>query len=288
MHSWIYDRYRHTPRLAVLSPIRGCGKTSLLSTIRGLAARADRLDDVTPAALIRLTHTKRTVLLDEADTIDFSRHSKFRKIMNSGHADDGASALLLGGVMRSFSTFAPMAIAAIGTLPLTVMDRSLTINMQRGTRPLRRLGDADTDSDLRTVRQLIEEWASAVVLDLDPPIPAELRGRAADNWRPLISIALSFGEEWGEATRNAAIALESGRADEDLGVQLLRDTRDIFNAELVDRISRAALSQACSLSRMPLGRNTPALTIRSSRGSSRKASWHGCSGRSGSGRGPSG
>src|SRR6516165_9450090 len=36
LHTYIYDRYTFTPRLALLSPVFGCGKTTLLALIERL------------------------------------------------------------------------------------------------------------------------------------------------------------------------------------------------------------------------------------------------------------
>jgi hypothetical protein len=46
-------------------------------------------------------------------------------------------------------------------------------------------------------------------------MPPQLRDRAADNWRPLLSIADALGH--GEDARAAAIALCAKRPDEDAG-----------------------------------------------------------------------
>src|SRR5208337_5069038 len=38
LHTWIFDQYSITPRLAVLSPVRECGKTTLVALIKLLVA----------------------------------------------------------------------------------------------------------------------------------------------------------------------------------------------------------------------------------------------------------
>ena len=75
-------------------------------------------------------------------------------------------------------------------------------------------------------------------------MPFSLRNRPADNWRPLISIADSFGGEWGARAREAALAFTKDKRDEDIGVVLLTDIRKTFNARGVDRISSEALVAA--------------------------------------------
>ena len=60
-------------------------------------------------------------------------------------------------------------------------------------------------------------------------MPTSLRGRAADNWRPLLAVADLAGGEWPAKARQAAAALETGDDAEGLGILLLRDLRELFD-----------------------------------------------------------
>jgi hypothetical protein len=72
-------------------------------------------------------------------------------------------------------------------------------------------------------------------------MPEGLRNRPADNWRILLSIADACGPAWGELAREAAVALSKGQ-DEDFGVMLLSDIRDVFDRRpTVDRLASAVL-----------------------------------------------
>ena len=53
-HTYIYDRFAITPRLALTSPTSDCGKTTLLLMLEALCASPHKSDDITPAALFRL------------------------------------------------------------------------------------------------------------------------------------------------------------------------------------------------------------------------------------------
>jgi len=44
VHTHVYSRFIVTPRVALTSPVRGCGKTSALSLISSLAAKAEKFD----------------------------------------------------------------------------------------------------------------------------------------------------------------------------------------------------------------------------------------------------
>ena len=183
LHTHVCDRYLITPRLAIISPVRGCGKTTLLATLELLAARPLRTDGVTAAALYHLIQAqRRTLLIDEADNAALGRNGPLRAVLNSGHRKGGAITRVIGGAPRQFSTFAPVAIAAISALPLPILARAVVINMQRsdGAKNLRRLDDADAQVDFDTVYRHVFMWTQTAKLNPDPypNIPAELRTRS--------------------------------------------------------------------------------------------------------------
>ncbi len=245
LHTYSYDRYSITPRLAVLSPVRGCGKTTLIVLLEQLCANSFRSDGVSPAAIYYQLDERplTTFLIDEGDNLDLFRNALLRRIFNSGHRRGGNESRFIAGRVRRYPTFAPLAVAAIGTLPLPLMHRSIVINMQRASTQtqLRRLDEHDPV--LTAARAEIQRWAATSSLHQDPPMPASLRNRAADNWRVLIAIADDLG--YGEAARAAAIALDGvDRSDEDPAVVLLRDIRTVFETLGVDRLSCDALVAA--------------------------------------------
>lgn len=76
-------------------------------------------------------------------------------------------------------------------------------------------------------------------------MPKKLRNRAADNWRALFAIADACGGGWGRRARDAAVTLARGYFEEDPGVTLLRDIRQVFELKPeTDRIVSAALVAA--------------------------------------------
>jgi hypothetical protein len=242
LHCWVFDQFVITPRLALLSPVRGCGKTTLLALIELLIPEGNRTDNTTAAAIYYyLDRRPGTVqLVDEGDGLDLWHDNVLRSVFNSGHRRGGSINRFVGGEPRRYPTFAPLAIAAIGMLPPPLLHRSIAINMQRSSAQLRRLDEASHVFNLG--REGIQKWAASVQLAKDPEIPPALLNRTADNWRVLISIADSLG--YGEEARAAAVALSSDRPDEDVGVVLLTDIRTIFQARKVDRIASAALIEA--------------------------------------------
>jgi hypothetical protein len=51
LHTCVFGRYSVTPRLALISPVRGCGKTTALILLEALVSDPYRSDHVTAAAV---------------------------------------------------------------------------------------------------------------------------------------------------------------------------------------------------------------------------------------------
>jgi hypothetical protein len=239
LHTYVFGRYQITPRLALLSPVRGCGKTTLLVLLEQLIADAYRSDHVTAAAVYHeISARERTLLIDEGDNLALHANNILRAIFNAGHRRGGAISRFVAGRSRKFPVFAPLALAAIGTLPLPLMHRSVIIQMQRQAPGDIELPPFDEfDPAFPATRVEIKKWAAICSLNPRPEMPEGLHNRVADNWRPLLSVADDLGH--GEAARAAAVALSAGRIDEDPGVVLLGDIRTIFLARKIDRIRRS-------------------------------------------------
>jgi hypothetical protein len=130
-----FDAAEVSPRLAILSPIRECGKTIALWILNRLARKAMLTSNVSAAVVFRVIDQDRpTLLMDEADTYLDQRGDEFRGILNSGHTRDAAAVWRTEGDKfkpKAFSTWAPIAIAKIGKLPDTLASRSIIIVMRR-------------------------------------------------------------------------------------------------------------------------------------------------------------
>jgi hypothetical protein len=119
MHCPVFDRFVITPRLAVISPVRGCGKTVTLSLIELLVPAAERVDHTTAAVIYhKLDRQRRTVLLvDEADGLGLHHNGVLRSVFNSGHRKGGAVERFVSGRPQRYRTHAPLAIAAAQRRP---------------------------------------------------------------------------------------------------------------------------------------------------------------------------
>lgn len=248
LHTHCVECFQHTPRLAVASPQKGCGKTTLLDTLGALVPRAVKTETLTVAVLFRVIDKYGpTLLIDEVDTF-LKDNDELRGVLNAGHRR-GAMAHRCEGdnnEIRSFKTFAPVATGGIGRLPGTLEDRSICITLQRrkASEPIVNFR-SDRVDHLHDLASQAARWGDDHTVDLrnsDPGIPAGLYNRLADNWRPLLAIADAAGGDWPEKAREAAIRL-SGNVDDDdsAGVKLLVDIRPIFETRAVMSITSADL-----------------------------------------------
>jgi Protein of unknown function (DUF3631) len=188
------------------------------------------------------------MLCDEVDNADLANNRTFRTIVNGGHRRGGSIGRTIDGHPRSFSTFSPMVLAAINamSLPLPLRRRAISIHLERadGLSELDRFDEISEKPVLDAVHRRIVLWVAGVTFAADPAMPKELGARAADNWRPLLSIADAYSEEWGKKARSAARTMARGYSDEDITVTLLRHIRDVFDARSVGRIHSDVLVEA--------------------------------------------
>ncbi|HXO85203.1 MAG TPA: DUF3631 domain-containing protein [Gemmatimonadales bacterium] len=236
LHTYTHDAAYFSPVIAITSPIKGCGKTSVLIVLGSLVHRRQFASNLTSAVLFRLVDRfQPTLLIDEADTF-LPENDQLRGLLNSGHTK--ATAWLIRNVgedydPRKFYTWCPKAIAAIGRLPSTLEDRSIQIRMRRQCQSdtgyrAERLRVDHIDGWHLPLRRRAARWADDhldALRQADPEVPRLLADRAADCWRPLLAIADRCSGEWPERARKAAEAL-SGEAfddDQEPGVELLKD-----------------------------------------------------------------
>ena len=126
--SHAFDAATCNPRLVFKSAEKRSGKTSALILIDKAAAQTVLTSNISPAMIFRvIERDKPTLLIDEADTFA-TRSSEITGILNSGHKREAAYVYRATGDDHEptrFSTWAPVALAAIKDLPDTLEDRSI-------------------------------------------------------------------------------------------------------------------------------------------------------------------
>ncbi|MFB7614748.1 DUF3631 domain-containing protein [Kitasatospora sp. NPDC056181] len=237
--------WQHAPRLAVVGPAKRCGKSRLLDVLAETVHQPMLTVNSSPAAIFRtISEEPPTLLVDEADTIFGSpkaaeKNEEMRGLLNAGHQRDRYVLRVVGNdhTPRKFPTFAMAAIAGIGDLPDTIMDRSIVIRMRRRAEG-ERVAPYRTQRDrpaLHAIRDKIARWAAPLAdqaLRLEPAMPVE--DRAADTWEPLVIIADLAGGPWPRLARQACKRMVDAEVqteeDNPGGARILADIRRIFHA----------------------------------------------------------
>jgi hypothetical protein len=68
LHTWLVNEFTISPRLAVVSPTKGCGKTTILRLLNKIVRRPKRAGSISPPALFRAVERfQPTILLDETE-----------------------------------------------------------------------------------------------------------------------------------------------------------------------------------------------------------------------------
>lgn len=232
-----------SPRLALVSPEKRCGKTTTLSVIQELVPKPLPAANITAAALFRtIEMATPTMLIDEADTF-LKYNDELRGVLNSGHNRGQAYVVRTTGdehIPRKFCTWAPVVIAMIGGLPDTLSDRSIIVKLKRKrseetTESLR----FDRVEEFEPLRQKIARWVNdnmPILSQWDGDVPQSLHDRAADNWRPLLAIADSAGGDWPEKAGQAATALTDVDDESSIAGLLLGDIKALFDESGTDRL----------------------------------------------------
>ncbi|MFD0685900.1 DUF3631 domain-containing protein [Actinomadura fibrosa] len=253
--------WEHATRLAIISPEKRCGKSRLLDVIEATSYRSLITVNISSAALVRsIGEDPPTLLLDEADTVfgpkTADNHEDLRGILNAGHQRNRPYVRWDVQLRQPehCPTFAMAALAGIGDLPDTVMDRSVIVRMRRRAqgehvRPYRQRRDGGPLAELGA---RLQKWMHEHLGDLqnaEPEMPVE--DRAADTWESLVAVADLAGGPWPRRARAAALKLVRAENEADvegsMGARLLADIRDLFSSmtvsflpsrELVNRLRR--------------------------------------------------
>lgn len=238
--------WQHAPRLAVVGPAKRCGKSRLLDVVTETVHAPLITVNASPAAIFRsITENPPTLLVDEADTLfgtlkAAERNEDLRGLLNAGHQRNRPTLRVTGPEHKpvKFPTFAMAALAGIGDLPDTIMDRSVVVRMRR-----RAAGETvaafrtgrDTPA-LNAIRDRLTTWLQpqhAQAMDMEPVMPVE--DRAADTWEPLIIVADLAQGEWPVLARTACRTMTAHEAGQDedsaLRTRILTDIRRVFASE---------------------------------------------------------
>ena len=259
-HTWVYDRFQHSPRLSVTSPAKRCGKSTLLDVLRATCHRPLKADNISASGVFRTVEALRplTLLVDEADSF-LGDNEELRGILNSGFEASGevVRVVEVQGEHQpvNFATFCPVALAGIGALPGTLEDRALPVVLQRkgAAEVVTKLRAPGARAALHELARRLARWSAdrRRHLPVDPPVPDAMGDREGDIAIPLLAIADDAGGEWPARARRALLDLYGVRAKNEgtmeAGALLLADIRALFlgtsalripSAEIVEHLAK--------------------------------------------------
>lgn len=255
LHTHWIDVLFTTPRLLLTSPVPGAGKTTVLEHLQRVGFDAVNMSSISsPALLTRMLDQRmRTILIDEVDRSlrsDKPGVEDLLAIINTGYKRGGTRPVLVpdkGGkwVVEEHSTFSPLVMAGRSPiLPDDTLSRAIVVTL------LPDFHDRIEDSDW----ELIEDEAGEVVAEIaswkvaveesmrakngPTQLPATLKGRGKEKWRPLMKVAIACGGRWPDAceqliAREVAeqeIEKESNLMTEVPSVALVRDIYESWPA----------------------------------------------------------
>ncbi|WP_455362600.1 DUF3631 domain-containing protein [Streptomyces sp. SYSU K21746] len=257
-HAHLLDCFDSTPRMAFLSPEPGSGKSRALEIVETLVPHPMVAVNASAAALFRAvsgTDGRPTILFDEIDTVFGPKagdNEELRGFLNAGHRRSGVTYRCVGDgsnqTVQPFPSYCAVAMAGLGSLPDTILTRSVIIRMRRRARnervePFRQ---RIHEKEGHKLRDLLASWADTVRSVVEgswPAMPEGITDRPADVWEPLLAVADAAGGAWPARARAACVELVAAATEDDeasLGIRLLTDLRDAVFCG-VDRMPTAAI-----------------------------------------------
>lgn len=236
------------PLLAVTSPQRRCGKSTLLDLLAFLTPRADqgKFVNPSPAAFYRAIEKSRpTIIMDESQSLKRrgSESSEvLREMLNASIRRDEYVARCVGDNHEPtrFSLYSPKIFAQIGQPDGVLADRCLPITMKRKTKAdaVRKFRYRITKAGGEALRAVLEQWAAdnadkvTEVYNALEPFDID-NDRMADLLLPLQAVLIVAGSGL-DVLRSYAEALEDrdreGEAQEP-SLLLLAAFREVFKGK---------------------------------------------------------
>ena len=250
--TWFMDVVQVAPLAVITAPEKRCGKSQLLFLLMRTTCKPLPASNITPAALFRsIDKWQPTLLIDEADAF-MRENEELRGLLNCGHTRESAFSIRTVGddhTPTRFNLWGAKALAGIGHLADTLMDRAITLELRRKmpSESVDKLRYAEPEL-FSVLNRKLARFAidySEIISNARPELPTALHDRAQDNWEPLLAIADAAGGVWPEQARKAALRL-SGEVEQTQshGAELLSDIQEVFELKKVARMFSADLTNA--------------------------------------------
>jgi len=273
-----FDSFQYFPYLAILSAVKGCGKTRLLQVLECLCHNPSRYTFPSAAVLYRtIQDRKPTLLLDEVENLSNPRSEvakDIRAILNAGF-EAGGKVPRCGGKrfdkIEDFSVYCPKAFAAIGNLPDTIADRSIVIHMQRQRRSeaverfTRRRVAPQAQALKAEIATRVAKAKACIVSAYEESEDLEfLKDREADCWLSLFAVCSVLSPERVDDLRECALLLSGQKTaadiDDSVPTRLLADIKTVWPNGSPHAFSRDLLAALRLMEDSPWAEEIPLTT----------------------------
>lgn len=233
-HTHAMYKWRSTPRLFIIAPERGCGKTTQAEVLKFASSNGIIAATTSTAGLFSIASTH-AVFLDETDNL-FSSHAERKvltSIINAGYTPGGTVLRKAGPI----PVYGALAFAGIenGTMQDTTRSRCIPIQMRVG-KPKEMFDAFDhmpyADELAARFQQAAENWFYIKPTTVD---------REGQLWAPLRSIAIAAGGDWPERVSKAQ-EVHQWRSEENDQKSVLRASHSWFAEHDKDRVTSGVLA----------------------------------------------
>jgi len=216
--AWLAEEWDRFPHIAIGSPEKRCGKTTLLDLLFMIVPRPRYTTNISPAALYRVVELEKpTLLMDESQSIS-RRGSEasevIREILNAGIGQN-AKVIRCGGEgwdkIEEFSVYGPKVFAMIGLPDAVLADRCLLLQLKRKTAKdnVTRFRSRIVEPRGKQLHDALEKWAEQNQVKArevyDRLVPFDIENdRMADLLVPL-QVVLTLNEPSAGSARLAGI-----------------------------------------------------------------------------------
>lgn len=214
------------PRLAIVAPSYGAGKSTALDFVRRLSHKGETVtSNVSDALIPRILQSEgfTTLCIDEADRVIKPENAGTMAVLNAGW-QRGATARINqpssdgGWTPSKIDVFSPVAMAGNGLrIAADVRERTLTVRLIKSAG----VAEARWNEGLQGVddrlRGRLSAWADRASRDVRvkrPRVPDGLAGRDRDRWSLLLSAGRGTGGSWVTKAEALAVADRDARAAE--------------------------------------------------------------------------
>jgi hypothetical protein len=257
--AWLINDFDRFPHLCLSSPVKRCGKTTLMELLALLVPAPRPSTNISPAALYRVIAKERpTLLLDEAQSLS-RRGSEasevIREILNAGIGKNARVTRCGGDTntdIHEFPIYSPKVFALIGAPDGVLRDRCILVELRRKCpddmveRARLRVIEPQGEELKAAMESWVAEKGDDVKQCYDNLEPFDIANdRMAELLLPLQAILkVAGGDKMLPLLREHADAVDARdrqHGGDEPGLLLLGTLRDIFRAKQVSFMSTASL-----------------------------------------------